>query len=309
MTAPKSHAVRRAHQPPPRPPAGRRGRCRPEPAGLGRPRVRAGRRPRAVPRREDQLEAGRGRDDHRDGDPGELLREPDHPAAAVRGADRHQAALREGAAGADPPEGAARPVVEDRDLCDARGRPDVLPAVRLEQVGRAARQVPERRDPDRQGLVQVRRHHQGLARCRLDGRQAVRHPVRRRGHGAGLPQGPVRREGPEAGRHLRAARQQREGADRSERAHPRPRAARLRGRRPEHVHLPVAVPRLRRQLDAGQQRRRQFARGGEGARVVRRHADRVRAAGGAQLELARHRRRVLAGHRRDATSTRTRRPR
>ena len=44
---------------------------------------------------------------------------------------------------------------------------------------------------------------------------------------------------------------QREGAERSgERAHPRPRAARLRGRRPEHVHLSVAVPRLRRQLDA-----------------------------------------------------------
>ena len=40
-------------------------------------------------------------------------------------------------------------------------------------------------------------------------------------------------------------------------------------------------------------------RGGAGAAVVRRHADGVRAAGGAQLELARHRRRVLAGHGRD----------
>ena len=33
----------------------------------------------------------------------------------------------------------------------------------------------ERRDPDRQGLVQLRRHHQGLARRRLDRRQALRH--------------------------------------------------------------------------------------------------------------------------------------
>ena len=71
------------------------------------------------------------------------------------------------------------------------------------------------------------------------------------------------------------------------------------GAGPEHVHLPVAVPRLRRQLDAGQHRRRQLAAGGAGAAVVRRHADGLRAAGGAQLELARHRRRVLAGHGRD----------
>ena len=41
--------------------------------------------------------------------------------------------------------------------------------------------------------------------------------------------------------------------------HLRPGAARLRRRGPEHVHLPVAVARLRRQLDAGQRRRRQFA--------------------------------------------------
>ena len=72
------------------------------------------RRPRALPERQDQLEAGRGRIDHRRGDPGQLLREPDRAAAAVRGADRRQAALRESAAGADPAEGDARPVVEDR---------------------------------------------------------------------------------------------------------------------------------------------------------------------------------------------------
>ncbi len=70
-------------------------------------------------------------------------------AAAVRGADRRQGALREGAAGPDPPEGDARPVVEDGDLRHARGRPDVLPAVRRQQVGRAARQVPERRHAHR----------------------------------------------------------------------------------------------------------------------------------------------------------------
>ena len=108
----------------------------------------------------------------------------------------------------------------------------------------------ERRDAHRRGLVQLRRHHQGVARRRLDGRQAVRHPVRRRGDRAGLSQGPVRREGPEARRHLRAAGREREGAERSRQPHVRPGAARLRRRRPEHVHLSVAVPRLRRQLGA-----------------------------------------------------------
>ena len=129
--------------------AGRRAR----PAAR-RPGVRAGaRRPRPLPAGQDRLEAGRGRVDHRRGDPGQLLREPDRAAAAVRGAHRHQGALREGAAGADPAEGDARPVVEDRHLRDPRGRPDVLPAVRRQQVGRAARQVPERRQrsPTRPG--------------------------------------------------------------------------------------------------------------------------------------------------------------
>ena len=109
-------------------------------------------------------------------------------------------------------------------------------------------------DAHRRGLVQLRRHHQGLARRRLDRRQALRHPVRRRGDGAGLPQGPVRRQGPEARRHLRPAASPtpRRCTDPDD-AHLRPGAARLRRRRPEHVHLPVALPRLRRQLDAGRQ--------------------------------------------------------
>ena len=81
--------------------------------------------------------------------------------------------------------------------------PMYYPLYVVEQVGRAARQVPERRDAHRPGLVQLRRHHQGLARRRLDRRQALRHSLRRRGDGAGLPQGPLRREGPEAGRDLR----------------------------------------------------------------------------------------------------------
>ena len=93
--------------------------------------------------------------------------------------------------------------------------------------------------------------------------------------------------------------EQREGAHRRQRAHLRPGAARLLRRRPEHVHLPVAAARLRRRLGQRQRRRRQLARGGEGAHLVRRDADGVLAAGGAQLELARHRRRVLAGHGRD----------
>ena len=63
---------------------------------------------------------------------------------------------------------------------------------------------------------------------------------------------------------------------------------------------PVALARLRRQLGARQEHRRQLAaRRCEALDLVRRHADQVRAARGAQLELARHRRRLLAGHGRD----------
>ena len=40
-------------------------------------------------------------------------------------------------------------------------------------------------------------------------------------------------------------------------------------RRPEHVHLPVDLPRLRRQVVPRRQDRGQHARGGDGARVVR----------------------------------------
>ena len=53
-----------------------------------------------------------------------------------------QGALREGAAGPDPAEGDARPVEQDRDLRDVGDRSDVLPAVRRQQVGRAARPLP-----------------------------------------------------------------------------------------------------------------------------------------------------------------------
>ncbi len=258
----------KASEPPRSPDPGRRHRRRSSGRGSRLDaRFRARRRARALPRGQDRLEAGRGRDDHGRGDPGELLREPDLAATAVRGADRNPPALREGAAGADPPEGAARPLVEDGDLRDARGRSDVLPALRLQQVGRAARQVPRRRDAHRQVVVRLRRHHQGVARRRLGRRQAVRNSVRRRGDGAGLPQGPLRRERPQGGRHLRRAGGEREGADRRQCAHLRARVARLRGRRPEHVHLPVDLPRLRRQLDARQPGRRQFARGSEGARA------------------------------------------
>ena len=71
----------------------------------------------------------------------------------------------------------------------------------------------------------LRRHHQGVARRRLGRRQALRHPVRRRGDGAGLPQGPVRRQGAEAGRHATTSwSSNAEGADRPERAHLRARA-------------------------------------------------------------------------------------
>ena len=209
-----------ARSPPSRPAAARR--CSRPPrsaplavAALGRcQRARAGRRPRALPQRQDQLAAGRGRNDHRRGDPGQLLRQPRHAAAAVRGADRHQGALREGAAGADPAEGDARPVVEDRRPMP-RTRPtrcttrSTSPNKWVEPLDHYLNDA----EPHRPGLVQLRRHPQGLARRRLDRRQALRHSVRRRGDGAGLSQGPLRRQGPEAGRHLRRARRQRQGAD------------------------------------------------------------------------------------------------
>ena len=201
--------------------------------------------------------------------------------------------------GPDPAEGVARPVVQDRHVRDACGGSDVLPAVRVEQVGRSARPVPGRPAAHGRRVVQLRRHHQGVARRRLDRRQALRHTVRRRGDGAGLSQGPVRREGAEARRHVRAAQRQRESAERSCQPRVRARLARLRGRGTEHVHLSVALPRIRGQLGQRQQRRRQFAGSGERADVVRRHARGLCAPRRAQLELARHRRRIFARTGRD----------
>ena len=54
-----------------------------------------------------------------------------------------------------------------------RRRPDVLFAVCRQQMGRAARQLSRRQIADRRRLVQVRRHHPGLARRRQRRRQAV----------------------------------------------------------------------------------------------------------------------------------------
>ena len=139
---PSQHARRRVSC------TGRRPRRSPAPLGprgAAGPRQRRATTSRPTARAKINWRQAEGEDDHGRRDPGELLRQPDHAAAAVRGADRHQAALREGAARPDPPEGDARPVVEDRHLRDARRRSDVLPALRREQVGRAARPLPERR--------------------------------------------------------------------------------------------------------------------------------------------------------------------
>ena len=74
--------------------------------------------------------------------------------------------------------------------------------------------------------------------------------------------------------------------------------ARRRRRRPEHVHLSLDLPRIRRRMVQGRQAHRQRPRGREGAGLVCRHHAQLRADGGRQLELARYRRRLLARHRR-----------
>ena len=178
----------------------------------------------------------------------------------------------------------------------SRDRPDVLPALRRQQVGRAARPVPERyaRSPTPPGSTTTTSSRRGATPIRR--RQAVRHSVRRRGHGAGLSQGPVRREGAQARRDARRFREERAGGARSEQPRVGRGAARLRRRRAEHVHLSLDLPQLRRRLVQGEQDRRQHGRRRSRARLVRGRALQVRAAGGAQLELARYRRRVLAGH-------------
>ena len=146
-----------------------------------------------------------------------------------------------------------------------RGRSDVLPALRLEQMGRSARPLPQRRDAHRSRMVPLRRHPQGLARCGFDRRQALRHSLRRRDDRPGLSQGPLRRQGTQARRHARAVRAERQGAERPQQPPVGRRAARLRRRRPEHVHLSVDLPRVRRLLVLGRQpctsiRRRRCAR-------------------------------------------------
>ena len=73
-------------------------------------------------------------------------------------------------------------------------------------------------------------------------------------------------------------------------------APRLQGRRAEHVHLPVDLPRLRRQVVRRRQGRRQRSRSAGRARLVRRAPQVLGARGRRELELARHRRRLQPGH-------------
>ena len=92
--------------------------------------------------------------------------------------------------------------------------------------------------------------------------------------------------------------EERRGAEFAERPHLGHRAARRRRRRPEHVHLSLDLPRIRRRMVQGRQAHRQRPRGREGAGLVCRSDAQLRADGGVQLELARYRRRLLARHRR-----------
>ena len=151
--------------------------------------IRTGRRPRSLQVRQDQLEAGRRRADHRCRHPGELLREPDLAAAAVRGTYRHQVALREGSARADPAEGAAGPVLEDGDVRHARRGSRCTTRCTSPINGSSRSTSISTTLAHRSELVQIRRHHQGLARRQLDRRQALRHPLRWRSNRPGLPQG------------------------------------------------------------------------------------------------------------------------
>ena len=261
-----------------------------------RPRRRPGGGPRALPIGQDRLAAGLRRDDHGRRHPGELLRQPDRGGSAVRGAHRGHRPLREDSAGADPPEGRHRSHVEDRHLRDPRRRPDVLRALRGQQMGRAARRLHGRCVADGPGLVQARRHRAGLAQRQQRRRKAPRRSLRRRGHPAGLPQGPLRGEGAEAGRRPSGLRGERRGGSRSQQPRLGRRPARPRRRRPERLHLLVDLPRVRRRMVQGRPHHRQRPRGRGGAHLVRRPDAQIRAGGGPELELARHRRRLLAGH-------------
>ena len=102
---------------------------------------------------------------------------------------------------------------------------------------------------------------------------------------------------------------ERRGAERAERPRLGHRAARRRRCRPEHVHLSLDLPRVRRRMVQGRQAHRQRSRGRGGAGLVCRRDEQIRADGGGQLELARHRRRLLARHASRPTSTRIRRRR
>ena len=164
------------------------------------------------------------------------------PAAAVRGAHRHQAALREGAAGADPAEGAARPVVEDGDLRDARRRPDVLPALRRRTSG-SSRSTSTSNDATLTDTAWF--NYDDIIKAWRDADSMDGKPY-------GIPYDgevtvQVYRKDLYDAKGLKPAdtydqlRRQRQGADRRQRAHLRPGAARLLRRRPEHVHLPVAA--------------------------------------------------------------------
>ena len=57
--------------------------------------------------------------------------------------------------GPDPPEGGARPVEQDRHLGEPCRRPDVLPALCRQRLGRSARPLSGRRQADRPGLVRI----------------------------------------------------------------------------------------------------------------------------------------------------------
>ena len=138
------------------------------------------------------------------------------------------------------------------DVRDARGRPDVLPAVRRRTNGSSRSTSTSTTRAHRRGLVQATTTS---SRPGATPTRSTASPTAFRTTARSTVQ--VYRKDLYDAKGLKPAdtldelRRQRRGAQRPGDPHLRPGAARLRRRRPEHVHLSVALPRVRRQLVQG----------------------------------------------------------
>ena len=186
-----------------------------------------------------RLEAGLRDGDHRGRDPRRLLQQPRRRAAAIPRADRNRPAPGDDASGADPAEGHPRSFEQDRDLGDVGDGSDVLSALCRERLGRSAGRLHGQCRHHRCGLVRLRRHPGELAGIDLDRRRALRHPLRGRGHDPDLPERRLPEAGAEAGGDAGRLCRERQEGERSVQPALGRGAARLQGRRTEHVHLSV----------------------------------------------------------------------